>query len=687
MKATAISVVPDEGQETPPPSAPEAPEPNPIAALVRAMRGRWRLAFAGAGLLGAVLATGGYLSGVQLYESQAILRVFPQESNILYATGDDSVLKTFDSFVKAETTYVASHPVMARAAGALGTARPDIAADLKVSDLSGSIEIRRSDSLIVLKTLSRDAGFAKQKLDAVVAAYLALKSEAEKARSAVRLDELHAREGELVRRLTDLRAEQLEIGGEFGLSAIAKAHVEKIAQIDALAARKSEVAATLAQLEADSGTTSADTSDEEIMRATLLDRTMADLGFERARLLSDLEGLRAGYSGQSNPRFVLAEKSKLQEIAVIEQALADRREQIRVLGQTGALTDASAGGNDTSTAEIRSLYEKLSVQLDAARREARDLNRRRIDLDRVEQELDEAQHLLEETRRALEVIRLESGRALPGYAVLMSPPSQPVEPADDSRKMLAAGGLVGGAGLAMVLVLALGLAERRVRFAETLAPVEHRLPVLQVSAASDNDPHAADLLRNELQLQPLRRPRLVGKAPVIAVTRAEPGETMGLALALAQSFARARMKTLLINADIGQAPVEGRAIAGWRDLLTGAAVDPQAIPDAPGLWALAAGNVAELDDHAVSAPMVRGALDELIRSFDTVVVSAGSLQDRLSSKFVLSASDVGVLALRPSDRKAAVLTHLDRLDGLPRNGSVAVMRTALPGDPWLAVRT
>ena len=160
-------------------------------------------------------------------------------------------------------------------------------------------------------------------------------------------------------------------------NAITKAHIEKLAQIDALAARKSEVAANSCCAEANSGGASADTSDEEIMRATLLDRAMADLNFERAKLMSALAGLRAGYEGQSNPRFLLAEAAKLDEIAVIEKALADRREQIKVLGQTGALTDASAEGDDTSVNEIRSLFSKIEGQLDAARLEARDLNRRR----------------------------------------------------------------------------------------------------------------------------------------------------------------------------------------------------------------------------------------------------------------------------------------------------------------------
>ena len=75
------------------------------------------------------------------------------------------------------------------------------------------------------------------------------------------------------------------------------------------------------------------------------------------------------------------------------------------------------------------------------------------------------------------------------------------------------------------------------------------------------------------------------------------------------------------------------------------------------------------------------------QSFDVVIVSAGSLKDRLSAQLVLSNSDVGVLAMAPWDARAEVFAQIDRLDELPRNGSVAVMRNALPGDPWVAVRT
>jgi hypothetical protein len=165
---------------------------------------------------------------------------------------------------------------------------PDLADDMSVSDLTGSIEIRRSDSLIVLTTRSREAAFATDKLQAVVAAYIALNLETEESRSAVRLSELHDREQELVERL-DLRADQLEIGGEYGISAISRAHVEKIAQIDALDARLSEIENPRhagGEHRRDLGRWCR----PEIMRATHARRHHGALGFERARMMSELAG-------------------------------------------------------------------------------------------------------------------------------------------------------------------------------------------------------------------------------------------------------------------------------------------------------------------------------------------------------------------------------------------------------------
>ncbi len=659
-----------------------APDANPIGALVRMMRGRWLWATLAAAVAAPGLGALGYMNGVQLYQSQAILRVYPQESNILYQTGDGSVLKTFDSFVKAETTYVAADPVMDRAADELRALFPRQTEDMSVSDLAGSIEIRRNDSLIILKTMSRDAAFSAGKLDAVIGAYMTLKAEAEEKRSAVRLAELLDRETELLARQRETKDEILAVGGEFGLSAIAKAHVEKIAQIDALTGRRAEVAATLVALEAETGGTTADMADQEILRATLLDRALADLNFERAKRQAELSTLLTRYAEKAP-----IVRDKRRELEVIERAMEERREQIKVLSQTGALTDQSEANAEESLNELRALLEKVGAQLAAVREEARVLNKKQLELRALEDSAEETRDLLDETRKALEVIRLEAGRALPGFTVVMSPPSVPADVTEDSSKMLAAGGFGAGGALCFALAFALAIMSGKLRHSDDLGRWTARLPLLSLTRRKTLTPADADRLRNALQLHRLRAPHLVGRARVISVVRPTSGEAASLARELAESFARARLSTLLIDMDQGTGRLtEDLGLSGapgWRDHLAGLAATPLTLTRCGGLSVLPVGTDAGVREEAISVGALRDAVPALAKDAEVVVIHAGSMTDTLTAELALSVSDLGLAEVHIGDRRGRLEQMFDRIDTLPRQGGALTLRGARRGDPGL----
>jgi polysaccharide biosynthesis transport protein len=664
------------------PVAPIEPiEQSPIAALVRAMRGRWKFAGLAALILAPIFAAGGYFSGVRLFEGSAILRVFPQESNILYRTGDDSVLKTFDSFVKAETTSVASQPVMERARKELAADWPEQTRDMTSGDLARSIEIKRNDSLITLNTKSKDAGFAAAKINAVVEAYLDLQAEAEAARSTVRLEELQAREAILLERQADIRRRTLEVGGEYGIDALAKAHVEKVAQINALSERRAEVEATLVALRSREGESSADMSDNEIMRATLLDRALADLNFDRAKREADLATMMLRYPPSN--RLVIDLQG---QIAVLDRAMAERREQIKVLGQTGALTDTSGANAEASQAEIAALLDKVTGQLAATREEARDLNGKRAELAALQEEADDLRKLLEETRNALEVIRLEAGRALPGYTAILSPATMAYEPSEDSRKLLAAAGLGGGAVLPFVLALLFGLVSGQVRYSDALLRHGHLVSVLRVSPRGQTARNEADHLRNALQLHPLRFPHGKGQARVITFTRLDRDAPTDAALALAQSFARAGTRVLLVDADLRGGGISHALghddTPGWREVLLGQTAEPVLLSD--GLSLLPVGRDASLTEANTGIDAVRRAVAGWSAEADLVLICAESPGDCLTTELLLSVSDLGLAEVCPADRKAAIAAHIPRLDSLPRQGGAIVFAQARRGDPGLS---
>ncbi len=657
-------------------------EQNPMSALVRAMRGRWRHVMLGSVVLGPILGGLGYMSGTQLYESQAIVRVYPQEANVLYRTGDDSVLKTFDSYVKAETSYIASPPIMARATASLLSAFPDEAGKLTAGDLGGSIDVKRADSLITLTTKSKSAHFAAQKLQAVADAYLALHAETEARSAAVRLDELQGREAQLLARQDENQVRMLEVGGEYGVDSLAKAHADKVAKIEEIAARRDEVEGTLASMKAKSGQSSADMANQEILRSTLLDRALADLNFERAKRQAELSTLQARYPDTS-PQV----KDKRHELEVIDQAMNDRREQIKVLGQTGALTDTTQANAEQSLSEIQALLDKVTGQLEAAKAEARDLNGRMIQLESLRTEAENVAKLLEETRQGIEVITVEAGKALPGYSVLMSPPVMPVKPASDNTKMRAVAGLGAGLFLSLGASLLAGLFSRRVNYSDALKRHAHLAPIKTVTPRGTCQKAQIDRLRNALQLHPLRLPPLPDPTRIIAVTRLDSGAPDELALALALSFAEARSRTLLIDADARDGRLTERLghqdTPGWREALEGKPCAPRRLPGAAPLDILPVGHVSGMADAEIGVGTVRAALAGLKTPYEVVILLCGSLSDSISTELLLSVSDLALAEVRPRDRKAGIAGHIAKLDSLPRQGGVLTFRDAHPGDPGL----
>lgn len=657
-------------------------EQNPMSSVVRAMRGRWKHVGLGAIVLGPVLGTLGFMSGTKLYESQAIVRVYPQEANVLYRTGDDSVLKTFDSYVKAETSYIASPPIMERATQSLAASFPEEGGKMTPLDLGGSIDVKRADSLITLTTKSKSAAFAAQKLQAVADAYLALHAETEAKSSSVRLAELQAREKQLVRRQVENQATMLEVGGEYGVASLSKAHADKVAKIEDIASRKDEVEGTLASMKAKSGTSSADMANQEILRSTLLDRALADLNFERAKREAELSTLKTRYPDNS-----MQVQDKMKELAVIDQSMADRREQIKVLGQTGALTDTTQSNAETSTAEIQALLDKVTQQLEDAKAEARDLNNRMIQLDSLQTEADSVAKLLEETRQGIEVITVEAGKALPGYSVLMSPPVVADKPASDNSKVRAAAGFGVGAFLSLAASLFLGLISGRIHYSDTLTRFAHLAPIKTIAPRGKSEKAHADRLRNALQLHPLRVPPLPDATRIIAITRLDAGAPADLALSLATSFGEARCRTLLIDADAKDGSLTEKLgqhdAKGWREALEGKDYAPLPYGTSGHLDILPVGHKSGMADTEIGIGRVRAALSGLRAPYELVILLCGSMTESVSTELLLSVSDLAVAEVRPRDRKANIAGHIAKLDNLPRQGGVLTFSEAKPGDPGL----
>ncbi len=668
---------------------------DPIGLVLRLMRGRWLAMIGTAIVFAGLFATAGWFATSPDYESRSIIRISAREPSILFSSGDDSRLKLFNAFVRGEATFVASRPVMERAAAIIAADLPAGAEAPSPLALSQSVGVQRKDALVIVTATGPDGPSAARRVNAVVRAYQALHAENESRRYGYRESELAARERSLYARLVEIDGRTLAVGGEYGATSLAKAHIAKVSQIEALETRRDEVRAALVSLEASGKDGDVDTGDDLIKRSILLDRGLADLNYDKARREAELAALLVRYQDKHKP--VIAKRA---EIAIVDEAIAARREQIVTLARTGALTDAEASDEQT-VEEIRALLAKMEADLEEARTAARGLNEKRIELTFLEEERHEVRRMLDETRRALDVVRTESRNALPGIIEVMSDGAVPEAPADDMRLILAGAGGMAGAGFAAFLFLAAGFLSGRLRWSDDLGRVADRFRLVAVerhagrrrrrSGEADAAAEAktcANRLRNAIQLHPARRPVPAGRGRVVLVTAAAGAAPVRQSLALAESFSRSGLDTLVVDADLAdRALTEATGTAGapgFREAVASAARPVAPVVTETGLKVLPGGDGGVVDAGSVSLPAVRAALSELSRRHEVVIVHGGGAPNALLRELVASESDLAVVVAMRGEARAAVERTARRMDDLSRNGTVLLFADARRGDPALS---
>jgi hypothetical protein len=353
-----------------------------------------------------------------------------------------------------------------------------------------------------------------------------------------------------------------------------------------------------------------------------------------------------------------------------------------VLGQTGALTDQNDVDTEQSIETVRAVLRKTEADLARVRAEARALNERRVRLAAIVDERAQTLELLEETRRTLDGLRLESGADLPGLTEIMQPAQVPQEPAEDNRKERAAMGAIGGYALALAMMLAIALTARRVRYSDDLEGIAADAPRIAFRRRDMAEParvaRRMDLLRNRIQLYPVTGPD-TARTRIVSVLRLDRGSGHAAAEELAASFARARFRVLLIDADM-TARADGGASPGWRDLIAGEAVAPKA--DAP-FHRIGAGSPEAAADSTLSLPAIRRALDLVTDPYEVVVLSVAAMDQSVSAELCVSASDFAVVEYGRGDGLASVNAAAATVRARVRIGMGLVFTDAARGDPAL----
>ena len=661
---------------------------DPLGIARRALRGREQRVALLVVLVALFAAVCVYLAVGPVYQSAGMIRVLARESKILYADSDDSRLRLYDAFVAAEVELLQSRPVLEAALATL-QARSDSLAVVPgdVGDLAAMLGIVAKKGLVSVAARSPDPELSAAAVNAVLGAYEASNEAARRRHYDVRRDELSARQTELQKTLAALGAEYLEIGGEHDIGTLSKAHVAKTAQLEVIEERIAELDNTISQLQTTGGA-GADVGSIEIQRATLLDQATADMTYERAQRMAALETLRSRYR-PSHPRLRAAEG----ELAILESAIAERREQIATLGKAGALTGSGSGATQQSLDDLAMLKDKLLARREATRNEAADLNSKLVRIGAIVAEQTRLSELLRETKRALDEVLVENQNDLSRSVEIIARGKVPDGAIEDKRKPAALGAAVFG-GLGSFAIVILGtLLGGRLRFSDDLDSRSSGLlaAVSPQECGSSQALAAMRKLRNEFDL---RWPPDSTEPFVVGVLGTQPGAgATRMCSALGMTYAAAGRKVLLVDADPAgnglsrlHAVEQGPglvAVAQGRTTLA-AAVSPLAA-DGGALHLLAAPH-AGIDGAApeLAVDGMRRLLHAARADHDVIVLDLGALAAGGQSAVGAALAERVLLVTAFGTRRRFFDAAMALLDRLAPERFLVVLNRALPTDPAVA---
>ena len=612
---------------------------NPIATIKRLYRGQWLKTFALAGICGLGLAFAAYNISKPVYESQGLVRVVAKEAKILYADKDDSRLRLYDAFVSAESTYIQSPQVLSRAHEILLESFDNQEAKISrptFKSVVDALTVKKLKGLIAVSAKSTDPSRAQQIVNSLLRSYSELHTQQSDSRQILRVRELEVRAEELLEKQFVLNTQLLEVGEEYDASSLAKAHLTKVTQLEALDIRVGELTNALVEMETKDGAVDADTGDMEIKRATLLDRAMADMVFERAKRAAELEQREMRYM-PAHPKVTTLTAS----LRIIDEAIEARRRLIATLGKTGAITGGDGAAKSQSLAELHALKSKLVNRRNELSLSAKELNGKLIQLKRINAEQSQISGMLSETRRILDQVRLESRNSLPGTIEILSRGSMPDAPAADKRVQFALLALMFGAFMAAVAMLLRRQLMSGLLYSDDATGL---LPSSSTLTVLNSEPSRSDIAALFSEIQMSEHWRLSG-TNVVSVVRFDERNEIPLHL-LAKTASAQGLKTLLVwAAEDGASSEDGFA----QSIVGGQRVEATAMD---GYYYLPFGTPGNAFGYSLEA--ARRWLRQQAEQYDLILVYAGVVERHYSARVLPRLSDLTIALISPGDEKRLV---------------------------------
>ena len=541
------------------PYAPSAPGggpgpaqvPSPFGIAARALRGRWGWAILLSAVLGSIGAVIGYRIPTLLYQSTGWIEVQPSIPRILHKTDENEPLAMYDAYVESQVALASGRRVIDMAMDSQewrkhGKGRTDE----DINRFQRRLQVLRPSKALYVQVTFQDENpeVATAAVNAVMAAYMKLVDERESTSGSGRIRVLENKKTTLQNQLSDIRTTIQSVTEDRGADGLRERYQIAADELKSLDAQLSALDLEIATLTA-AGNQSIPERLLTEPEIALQDSELARLLESRAQIdavLANLENVQ--HKGSKDPDVSAARFQR----AALERQIAARVQAFRAA--TNATPEVRAARLREREATKARFLEVRTKRDDEVKR----LGKLRSKLENYEAEAAAYKEQLEEVKRVLEEITTESQGTVHGRIRIAQEGERPVAPAGDKRMSLAGLCGFGGLSLGFALVLAWGLRDTRMRH---IADVSSRgapgrflgilpdVPKADSGEAAESSAEMGDYCIHHIRTMVQLRSRDAKR--IVAMTSPSPGAgKTTLALSLAESFAAAGSRTLLIDCDL-----------------------------------------------------------------------------------------------------------------------------------------
>ncbi len=646
------------------------------------LRGRWWFAAIAGSVLAAVGAVVGHSLVQPTYRGQAVLEFKAVDPKVLY--GDDRVTPLFDTYVDTRLLQLQSESVAQAAMSSPLWIEMGEIGDISPRKFLNSIITKRGKRAQHVELMFEHEHPRVAQVGAKVAAeaFVANFQAFDRQESDKRYQQLQANQEQTRSRLQELQAREVKLSGELDATGLHRLYEARLADLNQTI-RDLEVVRAMQAMRGPGGGVEPGTdlaSDPGSLDAAAERMAQADETLDaylRTRAMIDRElALLGPQIGARHTRRVQLEQQR----ADLDEHIASRLEALQD-SVSPTVIDPGNGRTGPDVAVSAEQYEAQVTMLQERRKslesETAGLSRRVVDLRDIQEEITFVRQNLRDFERELEKIRIES-QGDSRLNVLSA--DNPVSTAHlgNKRKQATVLGAGGGAGVGVGLVMLLGWFDRRVRnvrdVLETMPsmPILGLLPNLDLEAVESEEGEStlnAAMTVQEIrsQLQHERGDQEDGH--VVLITSAGPGAgKTSLSSALAMSFARSGMRTLLVDLDF-----VGRGVSRCSHLANPDAEDPGGIVEAFNgeklsecitatgthhLWVLPVGDASIQDVGTLNPKAVGSLLRRVRKGFDVVVIDSGPVLGSIECGYALPEADQVVLMVAKAecrdDTRAAI---------------------------------